>query len=270
VNASHILCISLAAWLPSCLIYDESLLGDGSSDQGVDSDSDGADGDISGSGGAIAGTGGVAPSGGAPSGGGPGAGGSGSGGSPPDCSQVGVTGPFVDVGTTRMIDDFNFPTRAIYATNDPAFTGQWFAGADTTAGGSGLSPTTAAWDYTQDPCLAEDNFSLNILGTGYTTWGASFDAQLKVDSVAFDASAYVGVVYWARSANSGQSIKVSFNDGTLAHDATPRPINDEWNQYEALFPGGFDKTKLTMVQFVTVANTAFDIWIDDVAFYEGP
>lgn len=150
------------------------------------------------------------------------------------------------------------------------FDGQWNTPNDMQ--GSDLlpePPTGSTWFYEQDPCFQAGDTSLHITGTGYTTWGASFDANLLKTGLGYNASASLGVVFWARS-SVGNQIKIGFSDESTssAIEVGPRLLNNTWKEYKIPFPGGLEPAKLKVVHLVVVAGDDFDLWFDDLSLYE--
>ncbi len=289
VKFARFVIVVSALWLPSCLIYDESLLGsDSDSNPSTGGDGSASGGATPGSGGAGTGsmpaTGGDLGTGGAaPSGGGTATGGNvGTGGSTSDCSGVGTTMAYTDVtawtyfpdavASTALIDNLNGFDHN-FVGNTGTFNGNWQTGVDDPTNTS-LNPTGASWTNYQDPCLPADNLSLHATGTGYKNWGASFNAELKSPIANVDVTAYDGVVFWARSAAAtNQKIRIDFADDTHSVTTTELTIqaNSKWKAYQVKFPVGLTLTKVRIVYIsampVADDTSSFDFWIDDPSFY---
>ncbi|HSC86348.1 MAG TPA: hypothetical protein VLC09_03725 [Polyangiaceae bacterium] len=271
-----------ALFLPSCLIYDDSLLGVGDDNPSSGGDA-GTGGDGAGTGGTPGGTGGdiIGSGGGSPSGG---TGGSGTGGEgPTECEARGTTADFTTLPTSTTfpdavasvasIDNFDGLT-ANFTGNTGTFNGHWQTAVSNGANTS-LTPTTAAWANSQDSCLAADNTSLHATGVGYMGWGASFNGELKSPIAFVDATGYDGIVFWARSGNAmQQSVRIDFADdvASVQTQAVAVKNDDKWRAYQVKFPAsGVDLTKLRIVYIsmppVASATDGFDFWIDDISFY---
>jgi hypothetical protein len=272
--------------VPSCVIYDAELLeqavgaedgtgsgssgggtGQGSGASGGDGDGDFiATGGMVGIGGSDPLAGGSSQGGGAGGGSGDSGGNSGSGGEPPSCDDIGSTADFSGVGSLSLVDDFEQAWTNL--GKGVTYTGWWYVAKDDAANTS-LSPDVGTWSYEEDAC--SDTDALHITGTGYTTWGASFDAQL-MDSVAeIDLSGYTGVAFWARS-NSSNQLKIGISDGddsngTTPIESTPIFLGQEWEQHLIPFPGSANMSQAKVLHFVVVASATFDLWLDDVNFY---
>lgn len=134
----------------------------------------------------------------------------------------------------------------------------------------------------------------------YSDWaGVGFDLAFDGKNYrTYDARSYDGISFWARgSAPSSLQIRVSIRETTIPdyggscvvddyyycepHDAAWSPGSDwhkHWVPFEHFQQSGngayrhfdFDTSVATNVQFYCpVGCTAFDFWIDDVAFYKG-
>lgn len=284
--------VLISPWLlvaSSCTLYDADLLEQaqgGASDDDGDGDGDDATGGALGTGGregpgsgsAGPGAGGTSPGGG---GGGSGGASNGSGGGEATGGQTGTGGQACDesVGekgettgheTTLLVDDFDTEWTEL----GPHFDGWWFAAGD--MNGAGLSPTDLDWHYDQDPCLSPGDTSLHITGSGYDSWGASYDANLDKDLEAVDLSAYSGVTFWARSSASPHDrILVALSDtddenGTGSIAAGTKLIGEQWQQFDVPFDVTSNLAQAQVLHLAIVASGAFDVWIDDLVLYTEP
>lgn len=278
-----LLLLASTVLVPSCVIYDAELLeqavgtdgeGSGSSAGGTGQASGASNGDgdsnttggQAASGGADPGAGGEAPGGGTggdsiETGGGPG-----TGGDAPACDEIGSTADFTGASSLSLIDDFERAWANL--GNGMMYTGWWYVARDD-AGNTSLNPDVGTWSYEEDECSATD--ALHITGSGYTLWGASYDAQLMEAVAEVDLSGFTGVAFWARSDSSNQ-LKVGISDGDDTNGTTPIEssaifLDQEWEQHLIPFPAGVAKSKVKVLHFVVVASASFDLWIDDVNFY---
>jgi len=280
----------LAALLfPSCVIYDEALLDsaqadsvivDGAGGTDVLSDGSGATGavDDAAGGGATGGLSGVETSsggggtdvtggtGGEDAGSSGGDDGMGSGGSDACDPPTGEKGEFTGVGPVELFDDFNNPWNLI--GDGLTYDGSWIVSKDDA--GTGIAPSTEAWAYDQDPCLSAGDTSLHITGTGYTTWGAGFDANLRLDGSTVSLSSYDGITFWARS-GSGDRMRIALSDdddtnGTSSIESSPVPLTSQWKQFKVPFPAA-NLEKILVIHLVVIAGDDFDLWIDDLSLY---
>jgi hypothetical protein len=157
---------------------------------------------------------------------------------------------------------------------------------------------------------AASQYAVHTSGSGYTQWGAGIGVDLNSSGAtkyAYDASAYVGVTFWARTATtaaSGKAIKVLFPDGNSVYNVAggltackdiptvgaalnncdkhlyvPITLTDAWKKYTVSFAdvvsdGGYTTTlaidQLVSIQFRTNTGATFDFWIDDLVFIPAP
>lgn len=138
--------------------------------------------------------------------------------------------------------------------------------------------------------------AMHTYGSGFTGWGAGIGIDLAYDGTSYgryDASAFDGITFWARSDSPTFAITVRVGTasttrntygGTCTSDPclpgfiTFRP-DGAWKQYWLPFaslaanlrPGTFfERDKLTNIQFMVLGGDSFDIWIDDLSFFSGP
>lgn len=147
--------------------------------------------------------------------------------------------------------------------------------------------------------------ALHIYGGKYADWGAGVTGTLASDAP-YDASAYAGIMFWAKKGNPSASGAMTVaipttNDqpleGGICHDPeTPGKhdrcrdsfhvdlsLRPEWKLYVIYFSdlaqagwgykplGGFDKKVMIGIAFSNKGVTSkggdpFDEWIDDIAF----
>jgi hypothetical protein len=186
---------------------------------------------------------------------------------PADCDDIGTIGAFTGVSSTTILDDFERDWNKL--GDGATYTGFWFVAKDD-AENETLVPDTGAWGYETDVC--SDTDALHITGSGFSTWGASFDAQLMAAVAAVDVSEFTGIAFWARSTGSNQ-LKLAISDADAGNGTTPieRPttifLGEQWEQHLVPFPAGATMDQATVVHLVVVAGASFDLWLDDVSFY---
>lgn len=264
--------VLVAIPLPSCLIYDESMFGDEDANAGVGGT---AQGDGAGTGGDGLGSGGVGGTLPTTGGSGPSTGGETSaGGTPSTGGGAGVCDPEAgDMSmpitplptTTKVIEDFNLSGSAVLAGgNSAGITGSWYQPATTT------TPNNVSWLYERDPCLAAPNKQMRVQGTPEETYGVSFDATLDLNALTIDASAFDGVMYWARTNTAmPQTLRIAFRDDDASSVETSQVVvGQAWTQRKVSWPGGIDPSKLKLVQIVAYGSGPYDLWVDDLVFYE--
>lgn len=144
--------------------------------------------------------------------------------------------------------------------------------------------------------------AMRITGEGFTDWGAALVLSFRFDGDAvapIDASAYRGVMLWARVGESNaSSVRVQFMDrntypeGGVCNpdpDASDGcfngfgsallPVSEEWRLYKLEFSrmgqrdfglrtDALDTSALYAIEIGVVQETVFDFWIDDLWFYE--
>ncbi len=229
-------------------------------------------------------TGGVG-TGGAPTGGAP-TGGVGTGGLPPGFTAI------------DMLDEVN---NTIELSDGE---GLWYTFHDNTAAGV-ISPDT---QRTTDDLLPvtlpapRDGSLLAVhvtADTGFTSWGSGVGFNLNAPSedvrLKYDVSRFSGVVFWARAGTGTASLRfkvvtadITPNDesgGECATDCGDTygaviDLTTTWVEYTIRFadlaqegwgappPAGFDPTGVLAIHLHAGAGVAFDIWLDDLRFYE--
>ncbi len=132
-------------------------------------------------------------------------------------------------------------------------------------------------------------------GSGYSEWGSGIGFDLAIvgqDKTVYDASAYTGITFWARSTEP-LLLTVAFPDvnttGQLPdaikkctecdhHWVSTVSTNTDWKRYTVLWtdlrlesgtepvPEEFAVSELVSIQFRTARDAVYDYWIDDVAF----
>jgi hypothetical protein len=213
-----------------------------------------------------------------------------------------------------VIDDFEQVTDPMVAPSisNPPFSGGWYTFDDGSLGQSGPSADPKK-ETVQDAAVDQPHVTfamrppsahaLHMVGGPYTgSWGSGVQGQLQGGSP-FDASAYRGIVFWARKSNAAaaSSLRVALTTiddtaGPLAKchsPATPGKadgcgdafgaevmLRTDWMPYIVSFaslaqtgfgyrpPNGFDQANVLAVDFNNKQGTAFDQWIDDLAFYK--
>ncbi|WP_437807507.1 hypothetical protein [Sorangium sp. So ce1078] len=151
------------------------------------------------------------------------------------------------------------------------------------------------------PAREQSTKAVHTSGSGFTMWGAGvgFDfSSAETGKEAYDASAYTGLVFWAKLGNADavKSVKVMISDRSTTpeggicvegdeaaqcHDnwAKTVTLSDEWQAFvipfEDLKQGGWgappatetiDTAAIYSLQFQTDKGTEFDYYIDDISF----
>jgi hypothetical protein len=223
-----------------------------------------------------------------------GAGMGGTGGIAPECMM-----PFGPTDPTALIDDIEDgnPLIATVAGRN----GSWWVTTDGSAG-----TITPLGDQAPPPerilgGRCESEFAIRVTGQGFTGWGANLSIGFKytTEQEPIDASAFRGVMFWARIGETHNSpIRVQFNDsnthpnGGICDETLGSaeecyngwgtdlvPISTSWRLYQLDFSRmtqrdfgyiakSFDTTAIYNFGWDLAANSVFDLWIDDVWFYE--
>ena len=243
--------------------------------------------------GAGAATGGSAAASGTSNGTGLSAGGSGGIGNPACESESGPLDP------TAWIDDFEDNDSQLEPVSDR--NGLWWLTTDMSGG-------TIAPPGDQSPSperilggRCSSRYAMRFKGQGFSGWGVMLGAYLRytTDLASIDASSFRGATFWARAGETNASpVRVQFQDantfpqGGLCNPApgsadacyngfgtTVSPFGTEWQQYKLEFDrmtqrafglrrDALDPSTLYAVEFVVEPNTVFDVWVDDLAFFE--
>jgi hypothetical protein len=138
-------------------------------------------------------------------------------------------------------------------------------------------------------------YAMDTTGAGFTSWGAGIGFNFIDGGPSYDASAWSGVQFWARSGGStGKTLHMGIADkdtdgrggicatktgGCGDHFHALVDITTTWTLYSVNFsdlkqagwgyvvPTGFDASAIYGVQWGIDSGSPFDIWIDDVSFF---
>lgn len=198
-----------------------------------------------------------------------------------------------------LIDDMEDGNPAIAAVGER--NGNWWLATDMTDG-----TITPAGDQDAPPeripgGRCGSKYAMRVTGEGFKTWGASLVVNFRVNPglEPIDASAYRGVMMWARKGESNASpVRVQFQDGNTypeggvcnadptapdgcfsGYGTSLLPLSEEWQLYKLEFSrmgqldfglrgDGLDLSRLYAFEIGVVQETVFDYWIDDIWFYE--
>jgi len=241
------------------------------------------------------GVGGAKPYAGAPGrAGAPGTGSPASGGAGAPPTTSGCT---LAAGTLAepVIDDLEDGDDAIKATG--ARVGYWYTYNDGTLGALQVPAPAAPFKATAPGSTASPKFAATTSGPKFTMWGAGmgFDFHsVASKSCPYDASAYTGIKFWAKSNTAALSlksmIKIPATTSTTAeggtcpatakcedHFSITSTLTTAWAEYKMPFatiaqekfgtPATFTPKSLLAVQFQVAMGVAFDFSIDDISFY---
>ncbi|HWA76763.1 MAG TPA: hypothetical protein VG937_30730 [Polyangiaceae bacterium] len=227
--------------------------------------------------------------------GGSASGGSGSGGNgDPEClASVGPIDP------TTLVDDLEDNNGQLSRT--AGRNGSWWISTDGTDG-TISPPADAAPSPERVPGgHCGSNFAMRVTGQGFTNWGAVLSAGFRYSNQAesIDASAFRGVMFWARTGDTNSStIRVQFQDANTRPEggvcnATPGTpdecyngfgtdlvqLGTEWRLYKLDFSrmaqrefgyraDALDTAHLYDMEWNLQSSSIFDLWVDDIWFYE--
>ncbi|WP_438022914.1 CIA30 family protein [Sorangium sp. So ce233] len=199
--------------------------------------------------------------------------------------------------TLEMIDDMEDNDNAINAAGGRV--GYWYTFNDGTEGakqepppdpeGTGETPFTMT---ALEPARGQSTYAARSWGSGFEEWGAGFGFDLNSpegEKASYDASAYTGITFWAKGTARGATVMISDPStdpaGGLCTDkcdkwAKSLALTEEWQQFTIPFAdlkqGGWgteatttaiDASKLYSIQFQVGIAPEFDVYIDDLAFY---
>jgi hypothetical protein len=205
------------------------------------------------------------------------------------------------IDPTLLIDDLEDRDGLIAQTGGRS--GGWWVFSDET-GGSLEPPANGIPLPTRivgGRCAS--GFAMRVTGQGFTEWGAGINIGFRFengDLGVYDATAYSGVRFWARTGESHTAaVRVQLEDRSTYHaggvcDRTDRlgasacynahgtglvPLDSEWRLYEIAFdrltqqnlvgtPSAFEKAHLYALEWLLQPNSVIDFWIDDVSFYD--
>jgi len=171
-------------------------------------------------------------------------------------------------------------------------------------GGGNQTPAKSSAFVPESGGANGSQFAVHTTGDGYTFAGVGFDlsnpepAPESAKSQSFDASAFDGIVFWAKAGDTGSAkLRVELpmrsfvprdRGGTCDADCwnvygqrSPAALTTTWQEYKVPFSalqremGGatptFDRSQLMSISFKHEGmSERFDFWIDDVRFYKDP
>lgn len=214
--------------------------------------------------------------------------------------------------TDEVIVDFEDGSASLKQST--VLNGSFYTFNDGTAGGV-QTPAPMSTVMASEICgggrcsdeAAKSKYALHMVASGFTNWGGLIGTDLAYlggtpPRTTFDASAYTGVVFWARAgamASAAKDRKVRFvlidgdtdpDGGKCKQPGTPvdacyndfgvdLTLTGEWTRYEVPFTSlkqsdygmrfpAFLKDKVYGMQWKFAKSVNLDIWIDDVAFYK--
>lgn len=203
------------------------------------------------------------------------------------------------IDPTASIDDLEDRNALITATGRR--NGSWWLSTDGTDG-----TTTPPADAAPPPerilgGRCDSEYAMRVTGEGFTDWGAvlSIGFRYVSEPEPIDASDFSGARFWARVGELHDSaVRVQFQDsstfpqgGICSDDPTSTDacyngfgtellqLDTEWRLFEIPFARvsqrdfghiaeSLDTENLYTMEWDLASNAVFDLWIDDVWFYE--
>jgi hypothetical protein len=211
----------------------------------------------------------------------------------PKCESSGVVDP------TLLIDDLEDGDHLVAPVG--VRNGGWWVASD------GSSTTTPPSDQAPDPerilgGRCESESAMRVTGTGFTGWGAVLSTTFRYvdETVPFDASGFRGITFWARVGEENESpIRAQVQDSSThlngdicnpepqtpdecynGFGATLLTISTKWQKFELDFStltqregwgyqaDAVDTSALYTLEWTLDPNRTFDLWVDDIWFYE--
>jgi hypothetical protein len=228
------------------------------------------------------------------SGGSGGSSGSATGGMPAYCDAA-----FMPTDPTAIIDDMEDGNALVRPIGDR--NGGWWVTSDGSAGTieppSDMAPTPEVIPGKR----CDSEHAIRMTGQGFTEWGAvlSLGFRYTTENETIDASTFTGVMFWARTGETHNSpVRVQFQDvntrpegGVCDPDTGSAeecyngwgtelaPLSTEWRLYKLDFSrmtqrdfgyraDAFETAAVYNIEWNVATNAVFDLWIDDVWFYE--
>ncbi|WP_437775114.1 CIA30 family protein [Sorangium sp. So ce1097] len=213
-----------------------------------------------------------------------------------DATTSATTGAGGGPQSIEMIDDMEDNDNAINAAGGRV--GYWYSFNDGTEGatqnpppdleGTGETPFTMT---ALEPARGQSTYAARSWGSGFETWGAGFGFDLSSvegEKTPYDASAYTGITLWAKGTTSATVLISDPSTDPVGGSCTDEcdkwskslALTEEWQQFTIPFAdlkqGGWgtpattdqiDATKLYSIQFQVGTDPEFDVYIDDLAFY---
>ena len=206
----------------------------------------------------------------------------------------------VVVDPTAIIDDLEDGDGTIAMVGER--NGSWWISSDGSAEGTIEPPA----DQAPEPekilgghCGSD--YAIRVTGQGFTNWGAvvSLGFRYVSQQEPIDASDFAGIQFWARVGELNTSrVRVQFQDSTTYPEGglcDPEPgstnecydgwgtdlvgLGEDWKLFRIPFSrvgqrgyglqgDQFDVENFYAIDWSLEANSIFDVWLDDVWFYE--
>ncbi len=186
-----------------------------------------------------------------------------------------------------LIDDMEDGSGVVCSASDRV--GVWYACND--GGGTQYPAPNQAGVPILPELLPEprgaSRYAMHSTGTGFVGWGVAIGVDLAFDGQVYglyDASAYGGIRFWARS-DTSTPLRVRISTASTTLDiyggrcerepcgpaSVQVSLTPTWTEYLLRFVdfGAYsldDFGEVTNIQFFFSTNGDFDVWVDDLAF----
>jgi hypothetical protein len=211
----------------------------------------------------------------------------------PNCETPGIIDP------TLLLDDLE-DGDSLVATVGVRNGGWWVSSDGTSTTIPPAEQAPAAERILGGRCGSE--YAMRVTGTGFTDWGAVLSTTYRYtdETAPFDASQFRGITFWARVGEENDStIRAQVQDlnthlaGGVCNPESSSPdacyngfgvplgeISDEWQKFTLEFSTltqregwgnrvpAVDPTALYTLEWNLDPNRTFDLWVDDIWFYE--
>lgn len=199
--------------------------------------------------------------------------------------ETGGTGGMAVVGTPircdlraayselDMIADMSLPGNMILATADGR-NGFWFAHHGASILPSPLPNEEGIWPARpMSKVLDEESddyavhYTTEVTGSDLGEQWHQFGFYLKATQTGYDASAFNGIVFCARS-SLRRKLGIRLSESRTSREVRVELDASEWAAVEVPFPDDLNSTDLKIVDFVGETGENYDLWIDNIAFYQ--
>jgi hypothetical protein len=201
------------------------------------------------------------------------------------CPDQPIRGPsqFAAAPEQQLIDDFEHESQSLPRLGGRD--GAWILGSDST--GAHLEANVS------DKCAGRGQRAGHFVGNGFSNWAANWTAVLRSQpggtAVAYDATPYGGISFWAAVSSDSPapfslpvgvtSMDVAWNGGIctkcMDYYRSTVSVDRAWRRFELRFSDlaqtgmGEPQVALRLEKFVGVIfwpQADFDVWVDDVRF----
>jgi hypothetical protein len=211
----------------------------------------------------------------------------------PNCEAPSIVDP------TLLLDDLE-DGDSLLATVGIRNGGWWISSDGTSTTTPPADQAPSAERILGGRCRSE--YAMRVTGTGFRSWGAVMSASFRFtdELTPYDATLYRGITFWARVGEDNDSpVRAQVQDSSShllggicnpeagtpdecynGFGATLTGIDTEWQKFTLEFATAtqregwgyrapaVDPTALYNLEWNLDANRTFDLWVDDIWFYE--